>query len=252
MRIALISDIHGNLTSLEAVLADIRQQQVNQIICLGDVATLGPQPCEVMSRLQALDAAYDCTWIMGNHDAFLLDPELLQEYMDAEWFANIIEWCAQQLSTADLAFLRTFQPRHTMQLDNGTTLLCFHGSPRSNIDLIVATTPPSKLDKMLDGYKATVMAGGHSHVQMMRRYKGNMLVNVGSVGMPFRKMPFKKSPRILPWAEYAVLNWHNDILGVELRRVPIDMEKIRQAAASSDLPSPDEWMKNWVKKEELM
>jgi predicted phosphodiesterase len=61
MRVALISDIHGNLVSLEAVLADIDREGVDQIVCLGDVAGLGPQPREILARLQALG----CICIMG-------------------------------------------------------------------------------------------------------------------------------------------------------------------------------------------
>lgn len=70
MRIALISDIHGNLISLEAVLADIDREEADQIICLGDVATIGPQPREVVAKLKASGL----TGITGNHESYLLNP----------------------------------------------------------------------------------------------------------------------------------------------------------------------------------
>ncbi|MCB0291188.1 MAG: metallophosphoesterase, partial [Calditrichaeota bacterium] len=79
MKIALISDIHGNLTALEAVLADIRRRGADRIICLGDLATLGPQPREVIARLRELD----CPGIMGNHDAALLHLEAAARYQIA-------------------------------------------------------------------------------------------------------------------------------------------------------------------------
>jgi predicted phosphodiesterase len=67
MRIALISDIHGNATALEAVLADLHQQHVDAIICLGDVATIGPQPKQILAKLKAVE----CICLLGNHDAAL-------------------------------------------------------------------------------------------------------------------------------------------------------------------------------------
>jgi predicted phosphodiesterase len=73
MRMALISDIHGNLVALEAVMNDLERQGAERMVCLGDVAASGPQPRGVLQRLQALD----CPVVMGNADAWLLEP---QEY----------------------------------------------------------------------------------------------------------------------------------------------------------------------------
>ena len=70
MRIGFISDIHGNFTALEAVLADIKKQQIDQLICLGDTVSLGPQPQEVLYALREWNAIT----IMGNHDQATLEP----------------------------------------------------------------------------------------------------------------------------------------------------------------------------------
>ncbi len=242
MRIALISDIHGNLISFEAVLDALEHESVDQIICLGDVATLGPQPRQVMERLIDLDIKI----ILGNHDTFLLKPELSQTYMNLDWFADTINWCAEQLLPSDFDFLRTFMPLAEVSLEDGSTLLCFHGSPKSNIDNILATTPPDELDEMLSGHKATIMACGHTHVQMLRQHKGQTIINVGSVGMPFEMMPFTGEPRILPWAEYAFLNWTGGVVNIELRRVPVDVAAIRKAAFASGMPRAADWVDNWI------
>jgi len=251
MRIALISDIHGNLVSLDTVLADIHREGADQIICLGDVPMFGPQPCQVMARLQALD----CPCVMGNHDLELLNPGSAQEDFNepaevVEW----MEWCAGQLSLADFDYLRSFQPSIRVPLDARTTLLCFHGSPRSHKDSILATTPAAELDEMLAGpalsaaagLVATVMAGGHTHVQMLRRYKSALIVNVGSVGFPVERIPFEGSPRFMPWAEYAIVNWANGNLGVELRRVAIALDAVKQAALDSDMPNDAFWVEQWI------
>jgi predicted phosphodiesterase len=165
MRIALFSDIHGNLVSLEAVLADIDREQVDQIICLGDVAAMGPQPREVVARLKALG----CPCVMGNHDLHVLDPHLAQE--QSTWIAEVTAWCTAQLAEADLDFVRSFRPLFEIPMDVHTKLLCYYGSPRSNVDRILSTTPVDELKEMLASHTGTVLAGGHNHVQMLRQHK---------------------------------------------------------------------------------
>jgi hypothetical protein len=86
------------------------------------------------------------------------------------------------------------------------------------------------------------MAGGHTHVQMVRRHKDAMIFNVGSVGEPFERYP-SSEPRILPWAEYAIISWSNGVLGIELRRVPIDFDALKQATMTSG--NPFNWMPYW-------
>ena len=233
MRVALVSDIHGNLVSLEAVLADIDRVGVDRIVCLGDVATIGPQPREVVARLRALDLA----GITGNHESYLLNPDLICEVADAPpWLEETMDWCAGQLSSADFDYLRSFQPLIDIPFDTEASLLCFHGSPQSNTDMILATTPAAELDEMLAGHAATVMAGGHTHVQMVRQHNGVMIVNAGSVGEPLDQMPVEDATRILPWAEYTIVSWINGLLGIESRRVPIDLEAVKGAVSTSDMP----------------
>jgi len=245
MRVALISDIHGNLISLEAVLADINRQRVDQIVCLGDVATIGPQPREVIVRLKALDLA----GITGNHESFLLGSDLIYDDMDAPpWLGEMIDWSAGQLSGADFDYLRSFQRLIEIPFDAETSLLCFHGSPKSNTDMILPTTPAAELDEMLAGHGAAVMAGGHTHVQMVRQHKGLMIVNAGSVGEPLNQMPVEDTACILPWAEYTVVSWVNGFLGIESRRVPIDLQALKQAVLTSDMPDVIKEVWSWTEK----
>lgn len=244
MRIALISDIHANLISLEAVLADIKRASIDQTIFLGDLVTLGPQPKEVVVRLRELG----CPCIMGNHDTFMLQVDQLQQDGHADWYIEAAEWCAAQLSSADFDYLRSFVPWLNVPLDPQNAqahLLCFHGSPQSNTDFILSTTAVADLDEMLADYPAMVMVGGHTHVQMIRRYKEIMIVNVGSVGMPLEYLPFEGSPPTLPWAEYAIVSWFNNTLSIELRQVAINLEAVRQSALASDYPHRSDWAAMW-------
>jgi putative phosphoesterase len=238
MRIALISDIHGNLIALEAVLGDIAQQQVDSIISLGDVATLGPQPKEVLARIQKLGGA--C--IMGNHDAALLDLDAAPRYNIPPLLRPALHWCAGQLTPGDREFLRSFQPTIEIPLGSQATLLCFHGSPQSNTDNIFATMPAEELDRMLAGYTSQIMAGGHTHLQMLRQHNGRLIVNPGSVGEAFRNTPAPgRVPTLLPWAEYATLNIASGGVSVDLRRVAFDLAAFMKSISASENPFKD-WL----------
>ena len=96
MRVALISDIHANEVALCAVLDDIAKLGVDQIVCLGDVATLGPRPSAVISMLRELN----CHCILGNHDAFLIEPELSHSYTEAKVVVQEVRVLAHFLRVA--------------------------------------------------------------------------------------------------------------------------------------------------------
>ncbi|TMK27422.1 MAG: metallophosphoesterase family protein [Actinobacteria bacterium] len=208
MRLALIADIHGNVPALENVLADLDRERVDRIICLGDVA-VGPQPVETLERLQQLG----CPMIMGNWDACMLGDE---PKVDGE----------------------------LLRLDDDTTLLAFHGSPRSFDDEILATTPDEKLEAMLAGHDASVFAGGHTHFQMFRRHGESIVLNVGSIGQPFRRRR-RGVMRVSPWAEYCVVGREDGRLTVELRRTPIDVDLFVRTMLASGMPHADQWADHW-------
>ena len=239
MRVALISDIHGNLPALEAVLADIRGQRVDSIVCLGDVATLGPQPRQVLARLREVCSAF----ILGNHDAALLDLTRAPELQIAPPLLPTLHWCAEQLSRDELDFLRSFTPTFTLELDADYRVLCFHGSPHSNTDLLLATTPPEELDRLLAEQTTTLFAGGHTHIQMLRQHRGKLIINPGSVGSAFLETPAPgATPSLTPWAEYALVRVLDGVVSVDLRRVPFDVRAYCDVLAHSDLPIRDWWL----------
>lgn len=229
MRVALISDLHGNLMALETVLDDIGREHPDRILCLGDVAATGPHPRETVERLREVG----CPVVMGNADAALLGP---MPDADDEGMRRILEidrWCSEQLSSEHLGFISGFQLTLRSSLDSSNELLCFHGSPRSFDDAIVATTSEGDLDHMLSGHEATVMAGGHTHEQFVRQYGQTTLTNPGSVGL---------NP---PVAEYALVSSEDGHLRIELRRLPLDLEKIRRQALDSGMPHAGWWAGLW-------
>jgi putative phosphoesterase len=232
MRIALLSDLHGNEIALDAVLADVARRGIDTIVCLGDTATLGPHPCEVLARLRDLE----CPCILGNHDAFMLDAQLIHSYNDAPIIVQAVKWCRERLTAEDISFIAGFVPRLELSLEGGSRLLLFHGTPRSHMQDLLCTTPPDVVDAMLAGHTATVMACGHTHIQMLRQHKGTLLVNPGSVGLAFEQYVSGKRPTILAHAEWACIESTRNQLAVTLHRVDIDRRALRAAAAASDNP----------------
>jgi putative phosphoesterase len=227
VRIALVSDLHANALALEAVLADARRVGYDALVCLGDVATLGPRPGEVLARLRDLG----CRCILGNHDEFMLDAGLIHSYSESPLIVSSVEATREGLAADDIAFIGTFV--RTLALDD---VFLYHGTPRSNMEDLLATTPAEKVDEMLGQHRATLLAGGHTHLQMMRQHRGMLIVNSGSVGMPFREYVGGGPPVILPHAEYAIVEVGPEGAGATLRRVALDARALAAQIDGWDNP----------------
>jgi predicted phosphodiesterase len=242
MTVALIADIHGNLAALEAVLDALRAEPPDQIVCLGDVAAMGPQPREVLRRLHGLG----CPVVMGNADAELLDPASMETANDdARKFADMTHWGAAELDDADRDFISSFQPTVALSLGSSGSLLCCHGSPRSYDDIINATTPDDELGSMIAGHDATIVAGGHTHIRMLRAYRGREIVNPGSVGLAYQFSP-DGSIRVPPWAEFALLSQADTgAVSVDFRRVSYDRDATVRAMTEREMPHAAWWAADW-------
>lgn len=240
MRVAIVSDIHGNLIALEAVLTDLDKDPPDAVICLGDVVVTGPQPRQVITRLRALG------WpiVMGNTDAWLLDPQPWDATDEDSRRQESIElWGASQMTAEDLAFIRSFKPTISFDLGHDLSLLCYHGSPNANTDFIGPLTPEDELEAKLGRYKATIMAGGHTHQQMLRRHQGSLLINPGSIGMPYQNVDGETQNPL--WAEYALVANLSGKMQIEFRRVPVDFERLAAAVHASGMPHAGWWLKDW-------
>jgi putative phosphoesterase len=244
MRIAFISDIHGNFTALQAVLADIKSQSVDQIVCLGDTVTLGPEPVEVLNALRQLN----CIYVKGNHDAAVLNPEGALQYEIASHLIADLHWGKAKLSQADLDFIDSFKPIHKISLPHENHILAFHGSPISFTDIIQVTTQPKQLDVYFEGQKANIFIGGHSHIQMVRRYGDKLVLNSGSVGNAFKFVFTPGNPVVLlPWAEYMIINQVESSLNIDARRVYFDINALLQKVKEKRPPSSDWWLSQYSK-----
>lgn len=242
MRIAIISDIHGNAVALETVLNALTAQKIDNILCLGDVASGGPQPQGVLERLQQLG----CPVVMGNTDEWLLQPQLKSTTDQfTQWSQDVQLWCSQQLSSLHQAYIRTFQPTIEYPLTDGKLLLGYHGSPRSYREGIIATTLDEEVEQAFAGVKAAIMVGGHTHMQMFRRYKDILILNPGSVGAALDRVSPLNEMHNAPWAEYAIIDAEGNALYVEMQRVPFDLQALAESALKSGMPHAEWWVSEW-------
>jgi len=244
MRIAVISDIHGNLVAFETVLDRFASEGIDQIVCLGDVAAGAAQPAGTVARLRAIGGPV----VMGNADAETLDPASIPAIDETtRQIKEITAWAASQLAADDLAYLRSFQPTVEVPLGDAGLLLGCHGSPRSFDDQIVAAMSPADVDAMLAEIppQTTIVASGHTHLQGLRRYRHLLLLNPGSVGLPFHPAPPSEPVCHPAWAEYAIVTTDRGAMSVELCRVPIDLDDLSQITLGSNMPDAGSWIASW-------
>jgi putative phosphoesterase len=239
MRIGLIGDIHGNLVALDTVLTALERERPDQVICLGDISSTGPQPREVLARVRDLG----CRTVQGNWDAWMVDTRTgMRAYGGCR---AIDRWSAERLEANDLDYLKHLPLTLELPLEGRATLLCFHGSPLSYDDVIEPATPDDELFRMLGGRAATVLAHGHTHTQTIRRVDEGFLINPGSISecWDFRERGDDKP--FSPWAEFGMLDWSNDHPTLTLHRVHIDVEAVIRGALASGMAGADEWIALW-------
>lgn len=221
MRIALISDIHANLHALEAVLADVSRRGADRIICLGDVTLKGPLPKECVDRVRDLG----CPVVLGNADSSY-DPNFHPERFAPR---NKSQVAIQEdfprhmaaLSEADRVWLTNF-PLSLTELWEGVQMEFFHATPRDNYKIVMPWAPNEDLAALRESPFTAVAAFGHCHRPFIRGPRaGFLLINAGSVGIPF-----DGDPR----PSYALLDVENGVTMAALVRVPYDAEAAIKAA----------------------
>ncbi len=240
MRIAVVSDIHGNVPALDALVISLKRAAPDVVLCLGDVMAVGPQPREALARLR------DLAWptVMGNTDDWMLRPTTNPDNSASGRIIEEIElWNAAQLTDEDRAYIRTFQPTLTLPLSSDEHLLCYHGSPRSYHDPIEATTPPDQLDAWLEGTTARFLAGGHTHTRLIRQHGDRLILNPGSVGLP--QIITTGAAYNPAWVEYALLDWEQGRMSITLACEPFDLEALLSAARSSGMPHAEVYCADW-------
>ena len=192
MKIAVISDIHGNVEALDAVLQDIKEQKCDKIFVLGDYAMAGPEPDTVVDFFMKKKKDPSYKMIQGNTDLMIADysEELYNSLKDkASVMAEALKDDVSVLSEPQKKFLKEL-PMQLEVFEQGITMLLVHGSPRKNNEDILPDTSFAELDEMLKHVDANVILCGHTHIPCgFQTESKKTVVNVGSVGRPFTSEP---------------------------------------------------------------
>jgi len=192
MKIAIISDIHGNLEALKKVLENIEQENCEKIFCLGDLAMAGPQPKETIDFIRDLDTKYDFTIIQGNTDEMIaLSKKETYETLNkaipvmAKAFKSDIETVSEEQKD----YLKNLPKQKEIKIGN-LKILLVHGSPRRNNEDISPNLDIKEVEKMVSPTDADIIFCGHTHIPCGYQTTTNQtIINVGSVGRPFSTEP---------------------------------------------------------------
>jgi predicted phosphodiesterase len=239
VRLALVSDQHGNDVAFGTVIEDLDRVGVDEVVCLGDAVQGGSQPAETLERLCASGWAT----VLGNADAFLLEVPTDSPEPVTEQQLEVRDWTLSQLSEAQLDQIRAFEPIVRREHE-GVRLLFCHGSPASYDDVLLPELGPDALAPF-QGHDAALIGGGHTHLQWTRRLDEGLYVNPGSVGISYDR--HADEPLVLrALAEWALVTVENGEVAVEFRQVPYSRDDVRAAAARSGRPYADEWAAQWA------
>lgn len=230
MKIAFISDLHGNIQAFESVLNDIQKKGVDRIVFLGDASTLGIRPVETLALLESLN----CDCIMGNHDEFMIDPSKIYEYTKEKLVIDTVEWSRALHTQQNFDFIKTFKQTLQIHLLRNVHIFCYHGSPLSNKENVKPDSPIDSFASLIQDNPNTIFIGGHTHVQMLRNHNGTRILTSGSVGQPF--IGYCMPPTKHPWAEYVIIQSAGRHFHIDFRQVEIDNDKINQEILTSSSP----------------
>lgn len=188
MKIAVISDLHGNMPALKAVLEDIYLFQADQIYCLGDLTDAAPWHNEVIELIRA----EKIPTIMGNHDERIafdrpVYPLLKHSLLEQEARLTAINLTKQNITANNKAFLAILPATLKIEIET-LSILLVHGSPDSNEEYLYEDTEESRMIELFRENQADVIIAGHTHLSYMRVFRDSvaqnyhLMINAGSVG----------------------------------------------------------------------
>lgn len=225
-RIAIISDIHGNIPALESVLSDIKQRGIERIFCLGDIAGKGPNSADAVDLIRN-----NCNFVVkGNWDYFITEQE-----------SESLLWHQRRLGEERLQYMKTLPIYIEFYMSGKLVRLC-HASPNNLFHRVHLSTKNSERMKLFIptvtlNKEADVVGYGDIHGAHIDSLEGKIIFNAGSVGNPLD----------IPQASYAVVEgqYGSEIQSsftVALIRVPYNIELAIEHALNTDMPEKQEYI----------
>ena len=234
-KIAVLSDIHGNLTALEAVVKDLEQKQVTEVWILGDLLMPGPGTAEICQLLRSLEPT---VFLRGNWDDLLLKgaqkkiPLTKPSYI---YFTRLAQFTAARLEHKDLLWLKN-APLHMVKKVGPLKFSLSHNLPDLNYgQKLYPTNAQADFDEVLAGRDADVALYGHVHHQLLRYTTAEQLIlNPGSIGEPFCDHPKLQADLR---AQYLLLEVdENGLSQISFQKVAYDHEQEAHLAQAKGLP----------------
>ncbi|MFS0764122.1 MULTISPECIES: metallophosphoesterase family protein [Peribacillus] len=226
MRLAFISDIHGNAIALETVLNNINKQNVDKIIVLGDLCFRGPEPKRSLDLVRSLKTSV----IKGNADEWVVRginegevPQQVLEIMNTE-----VNWTNSKLTSEDKEYLKNLPLKLNLEYEN-IKIHAFHATPDDLFEVVLPSESDETInEKLIKNNSADIFIYAHIHKPYIRYIEGKCIINIGSVGLPFDGL--RKS-------SYALLNIEKDSFEASIIRVDYDVQEVIQQYEILDYPN---------------
>ncbi len=229
-RIAALSDVHGNVAALDAVLADVTREKPDRIVVAGDLVLNGPEPAAVVDALRDA-AASGMAVIAGNTDVAVADfdyaaafPWMTDGVPDA--IATAAEWAHDALGDERVEWLRGLPSERRVRTDDDTLVLVCHASPGSQTSGFDQNLDPSVTIERLARTDARVIVCGHTHLPEVRDLGFKVIVNTGSAGYVFDGDPT---------ASWALIDIDDGEVRAEIRRTEFDTLAVANAISARGL-----------------
>lgn len=220
--VAVLSDVHGVLPALEAVLAEPEVRAAERIVLTGDIAA-GPHPVETLDLLTSRGERV--VWVRGN-----ADRELVAVARGGTSGIDVSDWAGRQLRPDQVDLLANLPHPVTLDVDGFGPVVFCHGTPRDDDEVVLVDSSLDRWSAVLETFPAetNTVVCGHTHMPFQRLVDRRLVVNPGSVGMPYGR----------PGPHWALLR--NGV--VTLRRTAIDEEALARAVeATSTYPGRHAW-----------
>ncbi|HEY7936984.1 MAG TPA: YfcE family phosphodiesterase [Candidatus Limnocylindrales bacterium] len=229
-RIAVLSDVHGNLVALEAVRAALRKERPDAVMICGDLVLNGPDPAGVVDAIRALEGD-GALVVAGNTDIAVADFDYAAAFpsmMDGvpESIRSAAEWAHDQLGEERIDWLRRLPAERRLRIGE-LLVLATHASPGSQTDGFDAALDANVMIERASRTDARVICCGHTHLPEVRDLGWKLVVNAGSAGYVFDGDPT---------ASWAILTVDGEQVAGEIRRTEFDSLAVSNALSARGLP----------------
>jgi len=211
LRVAVLSDIHGNKVALDAVNEDINKTKVDKIVFLGDYITdFSGYSNEILDYVKSNGDII----IAGNREKYILNNALSNNYIQFE----TIYICQNEITNKNKIWINTLKENDSIKYNNNLTIFYAHGSPNS-INEMINEEDESLIKYYLEIINERILVCGHTHKQWYKEINGKIILNPGSVGVNFSG---NKA------AQYAIIESINHEINVELKNVFYDFNELKR------------------------